>query len=145
MNVFTDLSQLTQEEFEEILHFDAEFFDYPWTRAQWEECYSSGNYLISYKPGYGFCLFHLNFYEQMAHLLKILVLPEKRTLKIGFDLYQSALVKIENLSLKKLYLEVAVDNIVAINFYEKLGFKKLKLAKKYYSDGKSAWSMLKLL
>ena len=42
----------------------------------------------------------------------------------------------------KIFLEVGVNNEIALQFYEKLGFKKISLRKKYYKHGEDAWSMV---
>lgn len=38
----------------------------------------------------------------------------------------------------KIMLEVSENNIVALKFYEKLGFKNVSVRKKYYKDGSNA-------
>ena len=51
--------------------------------------------------------------------------------------YGSILInEIKKLKIKKIFLEVSVKNINAINFYIKNGFKKIGVRKGYYSKNK---------
>ena len=51
--------------------------------------------------------------------------------------YGSILInEIKKLKIKKIFLEVSVENINAINFYLKNGFKKIGVRKGYYSKNK---------
>ena len=43
------------------------------------------------------------------------------------------------------YLETAENNTAAQRFYEARGYKKVDRVENYYSDGTSAWVMLKWL
>ena len=42
--------------------------------------------------------------------------------------------EIKKLSIKKIFLEVSVQNIIAINFYLKNGFQKIGVRKEYYTN-----------
>lgn len=44
-----------------------------------------------------------------------------------------------------LFLEVGINNFPAIYLYEKLGFKKISIRKKYYKNGEDALVMSKVL
>ena len=49
--------------------------------------------------------------------------------------YGSIIIReIKNLNLKKIFLEVSVENFQAINFYLKNGFKKIGIRKGYYKN-----------
>lgn len=67
-----------------------------------------------------------------AELLSIAVKPELRRKGIATELMKSLLNEIKD-SVRYCFLEVRVSNIKAINLYEKLGFKKVGLRKKYYT------------
>jgi ribosomal-protein-alanine N-acetyltransferase len=63
-------------------------------------------------------------------LLRIGVLPSFRNKGYGFKLIQT-LIRQE----KSIYLEVRNDNHLAIPLYEKIGFQRIGMRKKYYKDG----------
>ena len=46
--------------------------------------------------------------------------------------------EIKNLKVKKIFLEVSVENINAINFYLKNGFQKIGIRKRYYGNNKNS-------
>lgn len=62
----------------------------------------------------------------------IYVLPEYQNMKIGTKLVNYIIEN--NRQNFNISLEVRVSNISAIKMYEKLGFKKLLVRKKYYGD-----------
>ena len=47
--------------------------------------------------------------------------------------------------IRKIYLETRVDNIEAIQFYKKHGFKIVERARDFYTDGGEAYIMEKIL
>ena len=53
--------------------------------------------------------------------------------------------KIKNLNIKKIFLEVSVENSQAINFYKKNGFKKIGIRKDYYKANNKKIDALRLL
>ncbi len=61
--------------------------------------------------------------------------------------YGSLIVnKIKKLKdIRKIFLEVSVENIQAINFYLKNGFKKIGIRKRYYKRNKQRVDALRLL
>jgi len=56
-----------------------------------------------------------------------------------------ALDELRRRGVKKVFLEVSVDNIKAQRLYEKFEFKKIGERKDYYSPGKPAFIMCKIL
>lgn len=70
-------------------------------------------------------------------LLSIYVDVESRLNHIGTKLMQNLLKKAQDHTIT---LEVAIDNMPAINMYKNLGFKTVATRKKYY-DGKDAYIM----
>ena len=60
--------------------------------------------------------------------------------------YGSIIIKeIKKLKLKKIFLEVSVENTHAINFYLKNGFKKIGIRKAYYKGNNKKIDALRLL
>tara|TARA_B110001452_G_scaffold36169_1_gene27740 strand:+ start:208 stop:639 length:432 start_codon:yes stop_codon:yes gene_type:complete len=69
------------------------------------------------------------------------VMDEVEIIKIGIiKSYQrnghgSSLIKeLKKLNMKKIFLEVSTENVKAINFYLKNGFKEIGLRKRYYKS-----------
>ena len=80
----------------------------------------------------GYCAFSDE--GEIIHIKSIAVHPNYRNKGIA-----KALIK-EVMKLKKdIYLEVRVNNEIAIKLYENLGFKKIKTIKKFYSNGEDAY------
>ena len=53
--------------------------------------------------------------------------------------YGSILInEIKKLKIKKIFLEVSIENVNAINFYIKNGFQKISVRKGYYANDKSS-------
>ena len=77
------------------------------------------------------------------------ILPEYQNQGIGFLILQELEQILLNANCNKIFLEVASNNIMAINLYKKSGFKKIGLRKNYYKISKNkkenAFLMEKLL
>ena len=69
-----------------------------------------------------------------AHILSISVRNEMQSKGIGTLLLKSMLDQCKAMNYKKLFLEVRVSNIQAINFYNKFGFSKDAIRNNYYTD-----------
>jgi len=78
-----------------------------------------------------------------AHIVSIAVDPDYQGKGIGNKLLQQALAWLVNSGFKHVFLEVRVDNEVAINLYDKHGFEKVSVRKNYYQDGSDAFVMVK--
>ncbi len=66
-------------------------------------------------------------------ILLIYISIENRKLGYATKLFRNIQLALKKLKLHKIYLEVAADNVKAINFYKKNGFKKVGLREKYYN------------
>ncbi len=78
----------------------------------------------------GFILYSV--LEHMIDILDIVVDPQKRHQKIGSLLLDEVITNAHKED--KFYLEVNVNNQIAIDMYEKFGFKKIHTRKKYYGE-----------
>ena len=76
-----------------------------------------------------------------GHVISIAVMAHARRNKIGRKLMELALEEMRNGDAAECFLEVRCSNDPAINMYESLGFEKIKILKKYYSDEESAYLM----
>ena len=65
--------------------------------------------------------------------MNIGIKEEFRKKGLGQDLLDQIIHASQSMGSKKIFLEVRVSNIPAIELYKKLGFKKVSLRKDYYS------------
>ena len=126
-----------------LKELDQKFFPTPWDDASWDQLFGSGAdrfVLVDKREDQvvGFALFELNVVDSFAHLLKILVNPDNRGLKIGKDLLIEAMAILKKQGIKNYFLEVEEDNLVALAIYEKMGFKVVHKKKHFYSNGGTA-------
>jgi len=83
---------------------------------------------------------------RVGHLVSIAVLKPYRGRGIGKALLKETIDALENIyDVEAIYLEVRVSNSTAIRLYEKFGFRKARIAYKYYRDGEDAYIMVKRL
>lgn len=80
-----------------------------------------------------------------GHVISIAVLPHARRQHLGEQLMIKSMIEMFNQGAEECFLEVRQSNDSAISLYEKLGFEKVKLLKKYYSDNESAFLMARSL
>lgn len=131
---------------EQLLKLDKQM-PFGWSWESWLNFCASSNFICSIgkvdNALVGMCLFSLNECEQLAHLLKVVVDKSYRKRGFGTMLYRVIEENLIKSDYKKLYLEVATDNISAQGLYQKLGYEHLVLKKKFYSDGSDAYAMQK--
>jgi ribosomal protein S18 acetylase RimI-like enzyme len=152
-----------------IQELDQKYFNYPWKSAHWREAFNNPKLSIhclylSAQPSAqskaqskaqstdelreilsGFCLFEISQLENLAHLYKVLILPEFRNKGNASSLFVEAITYMKKQGLEKVYLEVSVMNLAAIGFYEKHGFVVLNRIKNFYSNGEDAFAMQKMI
>lgn len=78
---------------------------------------------------------------QQFHLYKIMIHPDYRGKSLSLSLMKHAYDELERQGILNIYLEVEVDNNVAIRLYERVGLDKVHRVKSFYSDGKDAHIM----
>ena len=70
-----------------------------------------------------------------AELITLAVENKWRRKRIGCELLKSIIIYLEDLDIKKLFLEVATTNKIALKLYHKVGFTACGLRKGYYGQG----------
>jgi [ribosomal protein S18]-alanine N-acetyltransferase len=140
------LEECKAEIFEKIITLDQLYFPTPWTSKSWElSCQSVKRYslctITQNNQIIAFSLFLLSVEEGLAHLLKIIVLPEYRGHQIGTLCIKSHIAEIGG-EFNRFFLEVEEDNFNARALYKSLGFKDLARLKGFYPNGKDGISML---
>jgi ribosomal-protein-alanine N-acetyltransferase len=82
---------------------------------------------------------------RVGHIITIDVLEGCRRRGTGTELMNVAEQWAHKAKLQIIYLETAEANLAAQSFYEARGYRKVELVNRYYSDGQSAWVMVKKL
>ncbi len=77
------------------------------------------------------CFFHV---RDEIEIIKICIIKSHQRKNYGSILIN----EIKKLNIKKIFLEVSIDNVNAINFYLKNGFQKIGVRKGYYANDKSS-------
>jgi ribosomal protein S18 acetylase RimI-like enzyme len=116
---------------------------FPWTLSQWQ-LLKFQNEKIFYQQDsklVAFALYQLSPLEELAHLLKIVVVPELRGSGIAELFMRDQVATLRGAGFRRVYLEVALSNVVAQSFYKRLGFVELRRIKGYYQDGQMALTM----
>lgn len=83
--------------------------------------------------------------KNIGTIVSIAVKKDYRKKGIGKKLLDSIIEYFKSKNVSLINLQVRIDNYEAISFYEKNGFKKVKVLKNYYSDGCDAFLMEKKL
>ena len=94
--------------------------------------------LVLKKKIIGFLQFSLN--KRECDIISIGILKKFQNMGYG----QLLVEHLKSLNLKKIFVEVSVNNENAIMFYQKLNFFKIGLRKNYYKKQKSDAILLKL-
>jgi len=83
--------------------------------------------------------------QKVAHIVTIDVVDRWRRRGVGRLLMDAAELWAREQKLLLVYLETAENNTAAQAFYGARGYRKVDSVANYYSDGTSAWVMLKWL
>ena len=75
------------------------------------------------------CFFHV---RDEIEIIKICIIKSHQRKNYGSILIN----EIKKLNIKKIFLEVSIENVSAINFYLKNGFQKIGVRKGYYANDK---------
>lgn len=127
----------------DILALDQTYFPRPWKDSDWKSLDMSQHRLWSFEEEsvVGFALFAAPMGDETAHLLKILLIPEKRGSGMATECWGLVCEELRRSGFRTVYLEVEKSNGRARAFYQKLGFQLLREVKDYYSDGESGIMM----
>lgn len=88
----------------------------------------------------GFIIFSIVI--DTADIYFLYIDKEYRSKNLGYFLSLESINYLkQNLNVKDFFLEVNVNNTKAINLYNRLDFKKIRIIKNYYEDGSDAICM----
>jgi ribosomal-protein-alanine N-acetyltransferase len=96
------------------------------------------------RPIAGFLTCHFQR-QGYGHIITIDVHPEARRNHLGSMLVNAACERLRKMTAFMVVLEVAVNNHSALAFYDRFGFKRIKVLERYYSRDVDAIFMTKRL
>jgi ribosomal-protein-alanine N-acetyltransferase len=96
------------------------------------------------RPIAGFVTFHYQR-QGYGHIITIDVHPDARRQHLGTLLIDAACARLRKMTAFMVVLEVAVNNHSALAFYDKHGFKRIKVLERYYNRDVDAIFMTKRL
>jgi ribosomal-protein-alanine N-acetyltransferase len=143
INLEIDRMKIT--DLDEVMAIERQSFSMPWSRWMFErelEDKKYSHFLVV--KGRTQIVGYIGFWMagDEAHIVTIAVDNDFRNKGIGSLLLASALSLATNLGADRATLEVRVTNTSAQRLYEKFGFEKVAIRKKFYSDtGEDAYIM----
>ena len=142
------INPLILEDLNQVLELEKRCFTEPYSRELWEEelkldiahpfVLKKDQKIIAY----------VDFWAVRgeAQLIKIAVDPFFQRQGLGAYLMGEFEQRCKEKKAEEIILEVRPSNLAAIALYKKMGFKKIRVRKKYYSDNhEDAWEMMKKL
>jgi ribosomal-protein-alanine N-acetyltransferase len=90
-------------------------------------------------------LTHKRVERDRAELVSVAVEPLFRGKGVASALMKSTLLRLRRRGTRRLGLMVKLTNVEARGFYEKYGFAKVRLVRRYYEDGQDGILMVKEL
>ena len=125
------ISELSENDFEEVLQIEKVLFINPMNLTQLSN-FSKQDSFIIWKIDIGKTIGYVSFFK---------IKDEAEIIKIGIEQsyqrknYGSYVIsEMKRIGIKKIFLEVSVENVKAINFYLKNGFYKTGTRKAYYKQ-----------
>jgi len=118
-----------------------------WNQNQWEDelkkeyITAMGIYLNDLIIGV--CVFH-KIYDE-AEIRYLSVHPSYKRRGLGKKLIYKIFKECKNKKIKRIFLEVSLNNKQALKFYDYLGFETIGIRRKYYKDGSDALLKEKML
>ena len=128
-----------EEDIDIVLDIERQSNPFPWTIKNFKDCVEKGYYSLVLKEAkqvIGFAILSVSIEE--SHLLNIGLTSSRRGQGLGRELLEKMIMAAEVMGSKKIFLEVRVSNIIAIDLYKASGFKEIGLRKNYYrlKDGR---------
>tara|TARA_B100000482_G_C12589719_1_gene291110 strand:- start:505 stop:999 length:495 start_codon:yes stop_codon:yes gene_type:complete len=135
MNKLTEVQYdyFGEQDIDIALDIERESNPFPWTAKNFKDCIEKGYYSLVLKEGIkviGFAILSVSTEE--SHLLNIGLTASKRGQGLGKELLEKIIMAAEVMGSKKIFLEVRISNVIAIDLYKTSGFKEIGLRKNYY-------------
>ena len=126
---------------EVIALLEKQNFNDPWSKEMFDECFSVPNFSgFVCEENDVICGYVCVAYAcDEADVLDLCVDTVFRRKGYGAMLMESAISFLRSKLVTNVFLEVRVSNAAAIGLYEKLGFEKVGIRKKYYENTEDAY------
>ena len=125
------ISNLNKKDYRKILKIEKKLFINPMTLTELSN-FSKQEWFYIWKIDIGKIIGYVSFFK---------IKDEAEIIKIGIDkFYQrknygsQVISEMKRIGIKKIFLEVSIENVEAINFYLKNGFYKTGIRKEYYKQ-----------
>ena len=130
MNKLTEVQYdyFGEQDIDIALDIERESNPFPWTVRNFKDCIEKGYYSLVLKEGMkviGFAILSVSTEE--SHLLNIGLTASKRGQGLGKELLEKIIMAAEVMGSKKIFLEVRISNVIAIDLYKTSGFKEIGL------------------
>ena len=128
----------------EVLQTEQESFEFAWTEEDFLRCLRQRNCIgMVAEQGekvVGFMIYELH--KAKLHILNFAVHPSWRRLGVGAQMVAKLISKLSSHRRTRITLEVRETNLVAQLFFQKQGFKAVRVLRAYYEDsGEDAFLM----
>lgn len=140
------IQKMLPKHLDDVLKIETQIFPDPWSRKSFQyeviaNAYSLPLVLLMEKSVIGYSIIWMIFEE--FHIANFAIHPDYQGRGLGTYFFNEIMKKA--VGLEYAILEVRDTNLNAIRLYEKFGFKKIMLRKRYYSNGDDAIVMRKWL
>ncbi len=138
-----NIGQVKKGDLLKLIEIDKDIFNYPTSIKDFENYFKIETikiWKISTTKIIGFVIFY--HVRDEIEIIQIGIMKSYQRRNYG-SLIVNKIKKLKDI--RKIFLEVSVENIQAINFYLKNGFKKIGIRKGYYKRNKQRVDALRLL
>jgi len=121
-----------------FIELDKKYFPLPWSQEDWIGLEGKDYrlfHIMLRKKMVGFSLFRIDSYNYLSHLCKIIINPSNRGRGFGKFLLEESLNMLKSEGIHKVYLEVSVENIWALNMYHDCGLEIQHKKDNYFENG----------
>ena len=122
------------DDLDEVVSIEQIASAHPWGRSLFQSCFDGGYHCMVGCVGdtvVGFGILSLAASE--AHLQNIAVSPSWQGKGYGRELLESIIDQADQLDARVIFLEVSVENSVALSLYIAHGFREIGIRKNYYT------------
>ena len=141
-----EIRRFKASDLKEIVEIEKTSFPQPWPEAYFKKAYKEhpNDFLVAKLSGRvtGYILGYAK--SNKSGLIKTLAVNKRyRRQGIGRKLVNFTIQRLKQKGLKKIVLHIRKENQAANSFYKKVGFRTVKIIKKYYPNGQDAYLMEK--
>ena len=137
------IKSVKKGELSKLLEIEKDIFDYSTSIEDLENYFDEDTieiWKVSIQKIIGFVIFYL--VKDEIEIIQFCIIKSYQRKSYG-SLVMNKIKKLTHI--KKIFLEVSIENSQAINFYLKNGFKKIGIRKAYYKGNKKRIDALRLL